>query len=149
MNIREIEVGDIPELFRVRIATWHNPDGASELAAMGITNDSVALLIEKGSHKGWLCEDSTEVVGFAMGNRESGEIWVIAVLKSHENQGIGKALLSRVEEWLALCGWEELWLTTDTDDQCRAVGFYRHLGWQDWKIQDGDRFMRKSIDNQE
>ena len=40
-------------------------------------------------------------------------------------------------------GWEEIWLTTDVDENLRAVGFYRHLGWEDWKFEDGDRFMRK------
>jgi ribosomal protein S18 acetylase RimI-like enzyme len=72
-------------------------------------------------------------------------MWVIAVLAEHEGRGIGRAVLAEVESWLAECGWDEIWLTTDTDESLRAVGFYRHLGWQDWKFQDGDRFMRKTL----
>ena len=37
------------------------------------------------------------------------------------------------------------WLTTDVDENLRAVGFYRHLGWEDWKFEDGDRFMKKRL----
>ena len=57
-------------------------------------------------------------------------------------RGIGKALLTRIEEWLWSEGWKEIWLTTDLDETDRAVGFYRHLGWKDWKIEK-DRYMKK------
>jgi GNAT superfamily N-acetyltransferase len=99
-------------------------------------------MLECGSHKGWLCESDEQVVGFAMGNRENGEMWVIAVLKEHEGKGIGKTLLRFVEEWLWSEGWEDIWLTTDLDERDRAVGFYRRLGWQDWKLE-RDRYMKK------
>lgn len=142
MTFRETQVRDIPVLFRVRLATWHNERGAEELAALGITHESVKGMIVCGSHRGWLCEDSGQVVGFAMGNRTTGEMWVIAVLKEYEGRGIGRRLLTLVEDWLWSVGWQEIWLTTDTDEAFRAVGFYRRQGWEDWKI-DGDRFMKK------
>lgn len=145
MTLREITVEDLPTLFEVRIATWHNPDGAEELERLGITPASVASMIETGSHRGWLAEVDRQIVGFAMGDRTNGEMWVIAVLAEYEGRGIGKALLAAVEFWLATNGWDEVWLTTDTDETLRAVGFYRHLGWRDWKFQDGDRFMRKRL----
>ena len=96
------------------------------------------------SHHGWLCEVDSRVVGFAMGNRDNGEMWVIAVLKECEGRGIGKQLLRLVEDWLFSEGWNEIWLTTDPNETLRAVGFYRHLGWTDWKLEpDGDRFMKR------
>ena len=143
MTYREITPEDMPGIFDVRIRTWHNPHGAAELANMGITHDSVRALM-KTTHRGWLAESEGDIIGFAMGNRESGEMWVIAVLKEFENQGIGKRLIARVENWLVAEGCEELWLTTDPDENYRAVGFYRHLGWKDWKFEDGDRFMKKN-----
>ena len=143
MKIRPIQEDDLPEVFAVRVATWHNAYGAEELTQMGITTASVANLM-KTTHRGWLAEDVTgKVVGFAMGNRANGEMWVIAVLKVFEGQGIGRRLLAQVEQWLFEHDWQEIWLTTDPDETMRAVGFYRHLGWEDWKMQDGDRFMRK------
>ena len=75
-------------------------------------------------------------------NKTSGEMWVIAVLNKHEGKGIGKKLLTLVEDWLWSEGWKEIWLTTDPDETDRAVGFYRHLGWKDWKLEK-DRHMRK------
>ncbi|WP_375340935.1 GNAT family N-acetyltransferase [Lyngbya confervoides] len=57
---------------------------------------------------------------------------------------VPKQLLRLVETWLFAEGWEEIWLTTDPDETMRSVGFYRHLGWCDWKLEpDGDRFMHK------
>jgi ribosomal protein S18 acetylase RimI-like enzyme len=83
------------------------------------------------------------VVGFAMGNRVNGEMWVIAVLPYYEGRGIGAELLRRVEDWLWSQGWSEIWLTTDVDPALRAYGFYRRQGWIDHEIRDGARFMKK------
>jgi GNAT superfamily N-acetyltransferase len=143
---REIQPDDMQAIFDVRVATWHNEHGLEELTAFGITHGSVRVMIED-THKGWLCEINDRPVGFAMGNRSNGEMWVIAVLKEHEGKGIGRKLIGLVEDWLTAEGWKEIGLTTDVDETIRAVGFYRHLGWADWKFQDGDRFMKKVITN--
>ena len=143
--VRELLVEDLPEIFSVRVATWHNERGVEELESMGITISSVTAMLEVGSHRGWLCEVDGRIVGFAMGDKQAGEMWVIAVLQDFEGRGIGRKVLFEVESWLKSCGWEEIWLTTDVDESLRAVGFYRHLGWKDWKIEGGDRFMKKSL----
>lgn len=148
MKIRAIEIADLPTIFEVRIATWHNPNGAEELRQFGITIESVARMLDEGSHRGWLCDIDGQTVGFAMGDRTSGEMWVIAVLKGFEGQGIGRELLKHVDDWPAAGGWSEIWLTTDVDETLRAVGFYRHLGWQDWKFASGDRYLRKHVNEQ-
>lgn len=142
MIYREITAQDLPEIFELRIATWHTPNGREELKRLGITTESVSQLMTN-SHKGWLCYTDARIAGFAMGNKETGEMWVIAVLKAYENHGIGRTLLGKVEDWLFSEGWKELWLTTDPDETARAVGFYRNLGWKDWKMENGDRYMRK------
>ena len=142
MTYREIQPDDMDAIFDVRVRTWHNPNGAAEMAQMGITHESVIALMQS-SHRGWLAEENGEAVGFAMGDKTSGEMWVIAVLKEFEGRGVGRELLGRVENWLFAEGCDPLWLTTDVDENLRAVGFYRHLGWEDWKFEDGDRFMRK------
>jgi len=145
---REIRPGDMQSIFYVRVATWHNDRGREELTKSGITHESVRGML-KDSHRGWLCEVDSRVVGFAMGNKHNGEMWVIAVLKDYEGNGIGKRLLNLVEEWLFSEGWNEIWLTTDPDETIRAVGFYRRLGWSDWKIEpEGDRFMKKKREQQ-
>jgi len=140
---RVIERGDTPALFEVRIATWHNDHGQEELTQMGITPESVSALLHT-THRGWVCEMGGQIVGFSMSNRETAEMWVIAVLKAYEGRGIGRALLTLAEDWLFEQGHEEAWLTTDPDERFRAVGFYRHCGWRDWKSEHGDRYMKKS-----
>ena len=143
MKYRELLPTDMDAIFDVRVKTWHNANGAEELHSMGITPESVCEII-KSSHRGWVAENETQIVGFVMGNKNTAEMWVIAVLPEYEGQGIGRSLMNLVEEWLFSEGCDELWLTTDPDENFRAVGFYRRLGWKDWKIEDGDRFMKKT-----
>lgn len=143
LRIRAIEPADIPDLFRVRTVTDENRLTLEELARLGINEQSVAEKL-LGTFKGWLCEDHGTVVGFAMGDRSTGEMWVIAVLPSHIHRGIGGALLEKVDNWLFSEGCQELWLTTDIDPSLRAYGFYLKRGWTDWKIEDGMRYMMKT-----
>lgn len=140
---REITEGDVPELFRVRVSTRENALTEEELQRLGITPETVCRMLA-GSHRGWLCEVDGAVVGFAMGNGRTGEMWVIALLPEAEGRGIGAELMDRVEGWLWSLGWREIWLTTDTDTSLRAYGFYRARGWEDWKVENGDLFMRRS-----
>jgi len=143
MTFREIQPDDAERIFAIRIATWYNARGREELAAMGITPESVRQLLPS-SHREWLCEIAGRTVGFAMGNAATGGMRGIAVLRECEGRGIGRKLLGLVEKWLWSRGWKEIWLTTDTNEHLRAVGFYPHEGWQDWKIEHGDRYMRKT-----
>ncbi|NKB66668.1 MAG: GNAT family N-acetyltransferase [Candidatus Latescibacteria bacterium] len=143
MEIRPITAADIPALFAVRVATRQNTLSLDELNQLGITPESVRQLM-RSSHRGWLCQDGDQVVGFAMGNGDTGEMWVIALLPAYEGRGIGARLLQAVEDWLWSLDWQQAWLTTDTDTDLRAYGFYRKQGWQDWKIEHGDRYMTKN-----
>lgn len=142
--LRAMRPEDLGEVFEVRARTWHNPNGAAELTRFGITPASVTAMLTT-SHQGWVAEDAERIVGFAMGNKQTGEMWVIAVLPEFEGRGLGRSLLTHVEQWLAAEGWREIWLTTDPDERYRAVGFYRRLGWRDWKMENGDRFMKKAV----
>lgn len=141
---REITEADIPDLFVVRVQTHENRLTREELAALGITEESVREKM-KGSFRGWLCEANGRMTGFAMGDRATGELWVIAVLPEYLGRGIGSALLRRVEGWLGACGCRQAWLTTDVDPALRAYTFYRQQGWEDDRIEDGMRYMKKML----
>ena len=143
MNIRAITEGDIPALFVVRVATHENQLTRQELASLGVTEETVKARL-RGTFKGWLCEVDAQVVGFAMGDRTTGELWVIAVLPDYIGQGIGSALLRRVEDWLVATGCARLWLTTDLDPGLKAYRFYRQHGWHDDRIENGLRYMVKN-----
>ena len=144
MHIRPITPADIPELFTVRVATHQNAMTLEELAALGITPESVTASLGE-RHAGWLCEDVGRVVGFAMGDRMTGELWVIALLPDYVGRGIGSRLLREVETWLAEQGWRQIWLTTDPDTSLRAYSFYRQHGWEDDRVEGGNRYMIKRV----
>jgi ribosomal protein S18 acetylase RimI-like enzyme len=146
MRFREIEERDVTDLFAVRVATRENALSRRELAALGINQNSLLAMLG-ATHRGWLCEEDHQVVGFAIGNRENGEMWVIALLPDYEGRGIGAELLTRVEDWLWTEGWTEIWLTTDVDPTLRAYGFYRKQGWVDHEIKDNLRYMKKTNPN--
>lgn len=142
MIFRQIVDADIPSLFAVRSTTRENTLSREDLATLGITEASVCLMMAS-THRGWLCEADGRVVGFSIGNCETGELWVVAVLPEYEGRGIGRKLISLVEEWLWSCGWKEAWLTTDPNTHLRAYGFYRTQGWLDAGTRDGQRRMIK------
>ena len=141
-RFREITSRDVPALFDVRTATHQNNMTLEELHSLGINVESVREKLEE-TYKGWLCEVGGQVVGFAMGDRATGELWVIAVLPEYIGKGIGSRLLRAVENWLAESGCDRLWLTTDVDPALKAYDFYRRHGWQDDRIEDGIRYMWK------
>ena len=141
--LRQITEADIDALFDVRVATRENALTMEQLTSLGITHASVARMLAT-THQGWLCQVHQKVVGFAMGNRKTGEMWVLADLPEYENQGIGKALIQHIENWLWTEDYQTIWLTTDIDTSLRAYGFYLHQGWEDSDIRDGCRYMKKT-----
>lgn len=90
MVFREIAEGDIPELFRVRVSTRENALTEEELQRLGITEQTVRGMLGS-SHRGWLCEEDGQVVGFAMGNGRTGEMWVIALLPEAEGRALARS----------------------------------------------------------
>ena len=145
MNIRNITSADIPALFDVRPRTRENALTVEQLHDLGITPESVATWLE-GSKSGWLCESATgEVVGFCMADCSTGELLVIALLPTHEGRGFGGRLMQCAEDWLVHSGCSRAWLTTDLDQTLRAYGFYRHRGWNDWKLERGMRWMQLTL----
>lgn len=130
MEIREMREDDIEAVIKVRLSTRENVVTLQELEDnYGVTPESLAAAM-RGTVRGWLCEDGGRAVGFSMGNKRAGEVQVLAVLPDYEGRGIGKALLSQVQDWLRGEGWEEIWLKANPDPEIRASGFYEHLGWE-------------------
>ena len=138
LTFREMTISDLPEAFAVRLSTVENAVTMGGLEKdYGITPESLSAAMR--SHvKGWLCEDSGRVVGFAMGDRSNGEVQVVAVLPDYEGRGIGKNLLDRVKAWLFSEGHEEIWLLANPDPSVRAHGFYRKHGWRATGSRKGD-----------
>ncbi|HEY1315098.1 MAG TPA: GNAT family N-acetyltransferase [Steroidobacteraceae bacterium] len=127
---RETLPSDVEELFSVRARTRENPISKEQLASLGITAESIAKQMASGRMKGWVCLDSSTLIGFCNGDAETGEVLVLAVLPAYERRGIGTCLLSRVVEWLRSVGFNRIWVAASPDSRIRAHGFYRSLGWR-------------------
>jgi uncharacterized membrane protein YbaN (DUF454 family)/GNAT superfamily N-acetyltransferase len=136
LTFRQIEPRDIKELLVLRTLVKENRLSMDDLVRMDITEETVTAMIT-ASYRGWLCQDGTgRPVGFSMGNRTDGEMWVVAVLPEYEKRGIGKKLMLLVQDWLFQFH-DQLWLTTEHDPANRAYGFYQSLGWREAGIEKG------------
>jgi GNAT superfamily N-acetyltransferase len=128
--IRRMRVEDIAASFALRVATRENRVTLEEMRDVyGVTAESTAAAMA-GSVAGWVCEEDGRLLGFAMGDAATGEVSVVALRPEAEGQGIGGALLRRVQEHLFAAGHSRLWLLASPDPAVRASGFYAHLGWR-------------------
>jgi len=128
MKYREMLQKDITAIFRVRTSTRENRMSIKELADLGIAPESVSKAL-KVKTKGWVCEEAGKILGFTVGDGDSGEMLVVAVLPEAEGRGIGRQLMEFVQNWLFFRGHQELWLMENPDPTIRAYSFYRKLGW--------------------
>ena len=143
-QFRRAAATDAPALLTVRAATNENPFSIEALAAIGITGESVAHGLEVGTYAGWVAElEPGGVIGFCLADIPAGELWVLAMLPSHEGRGFGRELLARTEQLIWKAGHSSAWLWTSPDPTLRARKIYLAAGWQESDVRDGQLFMRK------
>ena len=122
---------DVPAIQRVRHAVREN-----RLVSRTIGDAEVVEAIEH-SGRGWVVEHEGTVVGFAIGNAETGNIWALFVDPAHEGRGYGRRLHDVMVQWLWSRGLRLLWL--GTDPKTRAARFYARAGWRNCGLQpDGE-----------
>lgn len=139
-RVRLARASDVGGIFHVRTSVSENVLTMSELAGMGITEASVAAMIE-GSPCAWVASEGALVVGFSMIDPVEGALFAAFVLPSHEGKGIGKVLVQTAEAVL-FAHHAVIWL--ETAKASRAAGFYRRLGWGNEKdIGGGDIRLEK------
>ncbi len=144
--LREARATDVDRVFKIRTSVRENHLSMDELAALGITPQSLPAMLEHPG-RGWVAEVLGEVVVFAMADAEEATVFAMFVAPGHENRGLGRRLMQAAEQWLFAQGVETVWLLTDSDRAVRANGFYRHLGWVDDGVQpDGQVRFVKSRD---
>lgn len=106
----------------VRLAVREN-----RLTTSAIREEHYIPAIETTGH-GWVIECDGTVVGFAVGNAETGNIWALFVHPDHEGKGYGKVLLGVMVNWLFEQGLKRLNL--GTEPETRAQRFYETAGWK-------------------
>lgn len=126
VTFREATASDMPGISVVRQSVTENPLSIEQLAARGITNESVAAAFLK-ELKGWVAEEDGRIVGFSMADRETSSLWALFVLPECELRGIGGRLHDVAIAWLRENGARDLWLTTSAGT--KAARFYERRGW--------------------
>jgi GNAT superfamily N-acetyltransferase len=121
-SLRQARQEDIAGMHRVRLAVREN------VLRSSVITEAHYLPAIKATGRGWVVEVDGRVVGFAIGNAETGNIWALFVDPEHEGRGHGRALHDAMVEWLFSRGLRHLWLGTDPGT--RAERFYRAAGWR-------------------
>jgi len=122
IQLRVAVRADVREIQRVRHSVREN-----RLTSTTISDEDVIEAIER-TGRGWVMEVDGRIVGFAVGNAESGNIWALFLEPGHERRGHGRRLHDEMVSWLWSRGVERLWLTTAPGT--RAERFYERAGWK-------------------
>lgn len=144
LSFREAKSTDLNRCATIRGLTRDNAIGIETLVAIGVTDENWAPKLENGIYFGFVAEDQDKVVAFCIGDTQTGEVLVLAVLPGYERSGVGRKLLSLIVDKLLSNGFSELWLAASPDPKIRAHGFYRHLGWKPTQTLDdnGDEILK-------
>jgi len=122
MPIRPARLDDIPQMHRIRLAVREN---VLTDHARVMPDDYRAMLETRG--RGWVEERDGEIVAFAIADQTSRNIWALFVAPDVQSQGVGRALLGALVEWMTRQGGDPIWLT---EPGTRAERFYREAGWR-------------------
>lgn len=69
-----------------------------------------------------MIEQDGRIVGFAIGNAQSGNVWALFVEPSCEGLGGGRLLHDTMLDWLSSLGLRRAWLTTAPRTRAQGVG---------------------------
>jgi GNAT superfamily N-acetyltransferase len=143
--IRPGTIDDLPQITIVRTSVRENHLSVEQMAAAGITQQSVADQMISGALKCWVAEQDGTIIGFSMAERDTANIFALFVLPAFEGRGFGSSLLAACENWLRELGFVHAILNTEPG--ARAFEFYRQKGWVEMGIVSGvieeDMMMRK------
>lgn len=146
IEIRLARPEDTELLFDIRCSVVENLQTRDELAALGITPDTVREMIESGDYASFVARYDGVDAGFTMAQISEGYVFACFVHRAYEGKGIGRKLMEATEKELSRNGVEVAWLSTGADEALRAVGFYRALGWlEKGKLEDGQIRFEKSL----
>jgi len=113
---------DVPGMHRVRLAVREN-----KLTSCAINEEHYLPAIEH-TGRGWVAVQDGDVRGFAVGNKETGNIWALFVHPEAEGRGLGRQLHDEMTAWMFAQGLIRLWLGTEPGT--RAQIFYEQAGWR-------------------
>ncbi len=138
-RLRQAVAADIPGIWEVRYAVTENT-----LTPGRIGDEDVRVAIE-GTGRGWVIEEAGRIVGFAIGNGDTGNVWALFVHPDAQGRGHGGRLHAAMLDWFRTRPLPTLWLTTGADTRARV--FYERHGWRCVGAAGGDevRYERDNV----
>jgi GNAT superfamily N-acetyltransferase len=121
VQVRQAVAKDLPSLWQVRYAVTENT-----LNPGRISDTELLESIDK-TGRGWVVESNKHIVGFAIGNVLTGNVWALFVRPECQGLGYGTALHNTMLDWFATQLCDRLWLSTGVDTKARQ--FYEKNGW--------------------
>ena len=94
LHYRPAHPDDAAACIDLRGRTRENAFSAEDLRALGITVESWRDGIRDGALPGVVALADGVMAGYCFGDRDSGEILVLALLPAYEGRGIGRELLA-------------------------------------------------------
>lgn len=122
MIFREATISDIIQMQRVRQSVKENM-----LSDWSLVKDAdyEEFLVHRG--KGWVAEEDSVIMGFAIADLQDENIWALFVKPEYESLGLGRKLHDMMLIWY-FDHKEKVWLGTSPGT--RAERFYRKAGWR-------------------
>lgn len=127
--IREAKISDVVAMNHLRLQVRENVLSDPARVTQAMTTEAITR-----SGRGWVFEESGQILGFSIALEKRESIWALFVLPEYEGRGVGHALHEAAVNWLWSCGVDLIWLRTDSGT--RAEVFYRQRGWAEAKIYD-------------
>ena len=124
MKFRVAEPGDIYQIQLVRNLVKEN-----QLSDPALVPDSAVEDYITRRGRGWVCEISGQIVGFAIADLVDNNIWALFLHPDFEGIGIGKKLHEEMLNWYFSQTEKTVWL--GTSPKTRAEQFYRKAGWKE------------------
>jgi GNAT superfamily N-acetyltransferase len=122
MAIRPARLEDIAAMHRIRLAVQEN-----RLSPAASIDEPSYVPFITGYGIGWVAESEDAMLGFAILDTDTKNVWALFVDPAAESRGVGRALLDRLVAGAAERGLDRLWLTTAAGT--RAETFYLRAGW--------------------
>lgn len=122
MQILIATLAHIPQIQIVRNAVTENTLSNPNLVP---DSDVADYITNRG--RGWVAVINNQVVGFAIADLISNNVWAIFIHPTHHKKGIGKQLHHTMLNWYFNNTNTTIWLGTTPNT--RAEAFYRKAGW--------------------
>jgi GNAT superfamily N-acetyltransferase len=125
MNIRDLDAGDM--LWVEAVVTEHF--GSPKIVSRGVIHDTSRL-------PGMIAEDHAVRIGVLQFHIDNRGCEVVELITLRQREGIGTQLLKAAEARAAHAGCSRIWLIT-TNNNVKALGFYRSMGWKQVAVHKG------------